>query len=101
MATAYITAPREMTAELAESLVERRLAACVNVVDCRSTYRWDDEVVRDEPEAILLAKTTDDGYDQLAAWVETHHPHDVACIERFDETTVADAFGEWIDDVVE
>lgn len=97
----YITAPREEAEGLAESLVSQRLAACVNVVDCRSTYRWDDEVVRDEPEAIVLAKTTDDGYDRLAAWVEEHHPYDVPCIERFNETGLADPFDDWIERAVE
>ena len=37
MPTAYITAPPE-AADLASTLVEERLAACVNRVDCRSTY---------------------------------------------------------------
>lgn len=96
MPTVYITAPREGARDLARSLVEERLAACVNLVDCDSIYRWEDEVVTDE-EYILLAKTTDAGYDDLRAYVETHHPYDVPCIERFDENDVLAAYAEWVD----
>ena len=95
MPTVYVTAPRDVADDLAERLVTEELAACVNVVDCRSVYRWEGDVVTDD-EAILLAKTTDDGYDDLVAFVEREHPYDVPCVERFDEDDVAEAFGAWI-----
>ncbi|CAI49436.1 divalent-cation tolerance protein CutA [Natronomonas pharaonis DSM 2160] len=95
MPTVYITAPREAADDLAADLVESEVAACVNRVDCSSTFRWEGDVVT-EAEAVLLAKTTDDGYEALKARVEDQHPYDVPCIERFDEDDVLDAFGEWV-----
>jgi len=97
--TAYIAVPRDAAADLAHALVEEELAACVNRVDCRSTYRWDGEV-HDDAEAILLAKTTAERYPALADRAEDLHPHDVPCIERFDEADVDEAFGDWVADVV-
>ncbi|WP_276260972.1 divalent-cation tolerance protein CutA [Haloglomus litoreum] len=94
MPTAYITAPEDAAADLARTLVEERLAACVNRVACDSVYRWEGEVVTDE-EVILLAKTTGERYDALVARVEELHPYDVPCVERFDEADVLPAFGEW------
>ncbi|WP_418282004.1 divalent-cation tolerance protein CutA [Halorubrum sp. DTA98] len=94
MPTAYVTAPREAAEGIAEALVERRLAACVNVVDCESVYRWEGAVVSDA-EAILIAKTTADAYDALASTVDELHPYDVPCIERFDERDVAEPFAAW------
>lgn len=94
MTTVYITAPRETAQTLAQTLVEERLAACVNRVACESTYRWDGEV-HEEPETILLAKTTADRYDQLRDRVLEVHPHDVPCIERFDEDAMLPAFADW------
>ncbi|MCT9096715.1 divalent-cation tolerance protein CutA [Haloarchaeobius sp. HME9146] len=99
MPTVYITAPPDEAGHIATTLVEERLAACVNRVRCRSTYRWEDEVHRDDEE-ILLAKTTDEGYDALVERVEELHPYDVPCIERFDEDDVTDAFGKWLTDSV-
>ncbi len=99
MPTVYLTAPPEAAASLATRLVEERLAACVNRVDCESTYRWEDEV-HDESEVVLLAKTTDDRCDDLIARVEEVHPNEVPCIERFDEADVHPSFAEWRADAV-
>lgn len=95
MPTVYITAPRDTASQLAERLVEERLAACVNQVPCQSVYRWDGEIHNDE-EVILFAKTTDEHYETLCDWVEENHPYDVPCIERFDEDDVFEPFGDWI-----
>ena len=99
MPTVYVTAPADDADELAKTLVDRRLAACVNVVDCESTYRWDD-AVHTEPERILLIKTTADGYPALRETIERLHPHEVPCIERFDESDILAPFAAWIDESV-
>jgi len=96
MPTVYVTVPRADAASIARRLVDERLAACVNEVPCRSTYRWEGEVIEDE-ESILLAKTTDERYDALVERIEAIHPYDLPCIERFDERDVLPAFGEWIE----
>ncbi|WP_458188973.1 divalent-cation tolerance protein CutA [Haladaptatus sp. NG-WS-4] len=100
MPTAYITAPPDAADTLAELLVETRLAACVNRFPCTSVYRWEGDVVRDE-EVVLLAKTTDERWDELVARVETEHPYEVPCIERFDETTALESFDAWLREVVD
>lgn len=97
MPTVYVTAPSEAAADLARTVVEARLAACVNSVPCTSTYRWDGDVVEDD-ETILLMKTTEEQYPALVAHLTEEHPYDVPCIERFDETDLLDAFGAWIAD---
>lgn len=95
MPTAYITAPPEVASDLARSLVEERFAACVNRVACDSVYRWEGDI-HTEAEEILLAKTTDDRYPELVDRVVELHPDDVPCIERFDQSDLTDAFGEWV-----
>jgi len=100
MPTVYVTAPESTADELAATLVDERLAACVNAVDCRSTYRWEGAVTTDD-ETILLIKTTDEASDRLVARIEELHPYDVPCIERFDERDVADRFGAWIAESVD
>lgn len=99
MPTAYVTVPRKEAAELASTLVEERLAACVNVVDCESVYRWED-AVHDASEAILLAKTSDGAFDTLVERVVELHPHEVPCVERFDEEVMLSAFATWRDGAV-
>lgn len=80
---------------MAIMLVEERLAACVNQLDSRSVYVWEGELVR-EDETVLLAKTTAERYEALVTRVIEAHPHDVPCIERFDEDDVFEPFGDWI-----
>ncbi|WP_227354453.1 divalent-cation tolerance protein CutA [Haladaptatus salinisoli] len=100
MPTAYITAPPDAAGELAELLVEERLAACVNRFPCTSVYRWEGDVVRDE-EVVLLAKTTDEAWAKLVARVEDEHPYDVPCVERFEERAMSEPFEAWRDAEVE
>lgn len=95
MPTAYVTVPREAADELASALVEERLAACVNRVDCRSTYRWEGEVHTDE-EAVLFVKTTDERYREFRERVVELHPHEVPCVERIDERAVYEPYAEWV-----
>ena len=94
MPTAFITAPSSDADDIAHALVEERLAACVNRVACDSVYRWEGDVHYDS-EVILLAKTTADRYDELAARAVELHPYDVPCVERFDETDELPAFADW------
>lgn len=96
MVTVYVTSPPGAANEIAATLVEERLAACVNRVPCRSTYRWDGDVHHDE-EVILLAKTTNEAYPDLVSRLEEIHPHDVPCVERFAEDDVLESFVAWRD----
>lgn len=98
MATAYITCPPAAADELAMRLIEDELAACVNLLECRSVYRWEGEIVDDE-EVILLAKTTDQRYADLVKVVRDIHPYDVPCIERFEDAPI-DSFAAWRDQQV-
>ena len=72
------TTDSEALAErLAHELVERGLAACVNVVGpVQSVYRWEGEVIRSE-ERLLLAKTRVDRFQQVASLIRELHTYDV------------------------
>lgn len=64
-------------ARIAAQLVERRLAACVNIVPrIRSIYRWEGQV-RDEGEALLVIKTVSGRVPELRAAIRELHTYDV------------------------
>jgi len=94
MPTLMVAVPISESEPLASALVENRLAASVNSVNCTSTYRWDGEV-QFADEALLLIKTTEDRYDDVVELVERRHPYEVAPIERFDESDAVPDFVEW------
>jgi len=73
---------KEAAEKLAQQLVERRLAACVNIIGpIRSIYRWRDKV-HNEPEFVLLIKTTTESAAQLRAAFKALHPYELPeCVE--------------------
>src|SRR2546426_9402556 len=73
--------PERAAAErLADLLVEKRLAACVNILaPCRSVYRWQGAVRHDE-EHPLLIKTTAQRYPALEQALRSGHPHELPAI---------------------
>jgi len=68
---------REDAERIARALVERRLAACVNVVPgLVSIYRWKGSVERDE-ERLLVIKTRVDAVEALREALVAMHPYEV------------------------
>lgn len=62
---------------LAQSLVESRLAACVNIVPgLTSVYRWQGAVETDG-EQLLVIKTTEERISDLRDALFRQHPYDV------------------------
>ena len=72
------TAPNaEVGGLIARTLIEERLAACVNVIPgVRSIYRWEGDI-QDDPEVVLIIKTQADRCEALAARIKDLHPYDV------------------------
>jgi periplasmic divalent cation tolerance protein len=74
----FITAGAEEEAvRIANALVERGLAACVNIVrPVRSIYRWEGKIC-DEQECLLVAKTHVAQIAPLTECVTELHSYDV------------------------
>lgn len=62
---------------LASTLIEQRLAACVNILaPCQSVYRWNN-MVETAQEIPLLIKTTRTRYPALEDSIRAHHPYEL------------------------
>jgi len=82
-------------AALARTLVEQRLAACVNIVaEVRSIYRWNDGI-DDEREQLLLIKTTDERVEALREALVALHPYEVPEFVVLAAET-GGAYAEWL-----
>jgi len=73
-----VTAPdAAVGARLARTVVEERLAACVNLVPgVRSVYRWEGAVHEDD-EVLLVIKTREDRVAALSRRVHELHPYEL------------------------
>ena len=74
----FSTVDKESVAkELAKGVVEKKLAACVNIMaPCTSIYRWQGKVQEDS-EFLMVIKTTKEKYQALEKWLKESHPYDV------------------------
>ena len=74
----FTNAPDRATAErIAEALVEKRLAACVNVLaGCTSVYRWQGAVERAD-EIPVLIKTRAARYPEVERAIRQLHPYEL------------------------
>ncbi len=71
------TDARPRADEIARALVERRLAACVQVVGpVTSTFHWQGKIDAAE-EWLCIAKTRADLYDQVEAAIRAVHTYQV------------------------
>jgi len=85
---------------IASALVERRLAACVNVIPgVRSIYRWQG-AIQDDREVLLVIKTTGDRREALTVALAELHPYEVPEIVALDPSFVAPAYARWLSDAV-
>jgi periplasmic divalent cation tolerance protein len=83
-------------AQLATHLVEKRLAACVNVIPkIHSVYRWRGTIESDS-EQLLLIKTVDGHIEELREALFSMHPYEVPefVVLRVDE--LSEAYREWL-----
>jgi len=68
---------RAAAERLADMLIERKLAACVNILaPCRSVYRWKGAVQHDEEHPMLI-KTTVERYPLLEQAIRAGHPYEL------------------------
>jgi periplasmic divalent cation tolerance protein len=81
---------------IARTLVERRLAACVNIVEgVHSVYRWQ-ENVEEADEAILVVKTTEGRLAALEETLKALHSYELPEFLVLTVSGGADSYLQWI-----
>jgi periplasmic divalent cation tolerance protein len=90
-------ASAEEAEKIARSLVEARLAACVNVIpEIRSFYRWQGKT-EDSTEWLLVIKSSRERFDALRAAVEKLHSYDVPELIALPVVEGARNYLNWMD----
>ena len=87
---------RAAAERLADELVAKRVAACVNILaPCRSVYRWKDAVQHDEEHPMLI-KTTRERYAELEQALRAGHPYELPEIIAFAVERGLPAYLDWV-----
>lgn len=88
---------RAAAERLAGTLIEQRVAACVNILaPCKSVYRWKGAVQHDD-EHPLLVKTTAERYPALEAAIRAAHPYELPEIIAVPIERGLPAYLAWVD----
>lgn len=86
----------EKAEELSRALVERRLAACVNIVGpIRSIYRWQGKVENDQ-EYLLIIKTTSERAPELEPVFAELHPYELPELVEVNVAGGSAAYLSWV-----
>jgi periplasmic divalent cation tolerance protein len=87
---------QEEARKIAHALVERRLAACVNIVpQVESIYRWQDKVETTE-ESLLLIKTQAELFDRVSNAVKELHSYDLPECVMLEVAAGSPEYLDWI-----
>ena len=96
-----VTVPENFdAAAMARTLVDERLAACVNVLPVMaSTYRWEDRI-EEAAERQIVIKTARGIVNLLQERVHELHPYDVPEFLVIDVAGGSDGYLSWLRDAV-
>ena len=87
----------EEAGRIARELVEKRLAACVNVVSgVRSIYRWKG-AVEDDAEVLLVIKSSRTLLARLRAEIEKLHSYEVPEVIALPVVDGSESYLAWLD----
>jgi periplasmic divalent cation tolerance protein len=91
---------KEEAEDIAWALVERKLAACVNIIALTSVFRWKEEI-ESNPEYLLIIKTTAAAFERVRDAIKELNSYELPeCIQLSVEAG-SEAYMKWIGDSVE
>lgn len=69
---------REVARKIAGAVLEKRLAACVQILGPIESHYWWEGVIEEAKEWLCIMKSTKDLYGKLEETIRSIHPYEVA-----------------------
>lgn len=92
---------QEEARKIAHALVERKLAACVNIVpQIESVYRWQDKV-ESATEWLLIVKTRSSAFERVRDAIKEAHSYEVPECLMLEAGGGSERYLRWIEENVE
>ena len=94
---AYLVVANESEARvLGRTLVEERLAACVNILPRMTSLYWWKGVIEEAQEVVLIAKTADRLFSDLVRRVRELHSYTVPCVLSIPVSAGNQGYLDWL-----
>ena len=95
----FITVPNlEEGKRLARVFLEERVAACVNIIPQVTSLYWWEGAIQEDPELLLVVKTSQDKLERLMELVRSHHPYQVAEVVSLPIEAGNPPYLQWLED---
>ena len=88
---------KQSVTSIANRLVKKKLAACVNITKISSVYAWNGKI-KNQPEYIAFFKTTKKNKQILKKELEKLHPYDVPEIAEINVESINQPYMKWLVD---
>jgi periplasmic divalent cation tolerance protein len=96
-----VFANAEEAERIGRTVVEERLAACINILaPIRSIYRWKGKLESAHEVAAIL-KTSEASVDALIARIASLHSYDVPCVVSWPIDHLLASYAQWVKDSVD
>ena len=82
---------------IASALVDRKLAACVQISPIESVYAWQG-AVQNETEYRVLAKTVAERYPAVEAAIRELHSYELPAIYALGVAAIFEPYADWVAD---
>lgn len=92
-----VFADQEEAEGIGKTVVEERLAACINILaPCHSIYRWEGKI-ESTKEVPAILKTRADKVDGLIARIAALHSYDVPAIAVWPVEKLLSTYADWVE----
>ena len=83
--------------QLANAMVEAKLAACAQVSKIDSVFTWKGRIERGKEYRVLF-KTTEARYEQIERAIRSLHSYELPAIHAFAFDHISTPYAEWIEE---
>ncbi|RZD32965.1 MAG: divalent-cation tolerance protein CutA [Thaumarchaeota archaeon] len=88
---------KQSVTSIANKLVKKKLAACVNITNISSIYAWKGKI-ENQSEYLALFKTSKKNQSKLKKELQKLHPYDIPEIAEINVDSINQSYLKWIVD---
>ena len=88
---------KQSVTSIANKLVKKKLAACVNIINISSIYAWKGKI-ENQSEYLALFKTSKKNQSKLKKELQKLHPYDIPEIAEINVDSINQPYLKWLVD---